>query len=94
MRRPTAGELRKTQQTCLFSHTTDEISTEIIPLRRGPIVQYSVATEEKSFREESEIEARWRIGNETPLQATEEGGRRDSFCDKPVRNEMGHTGFA
>ena len=58
-----------------FLHRMYKICTEINVKQRGILVGYSFATEEKSSREESGIEASQRIGHEPPFRQLKAAGR-------------------
>ena len=74
-------------------HSLAAICTEINWLKQGNVVAYSLATEEKSFREESGTEAS-RGGSATKLQS---GNRRRRADGKRPRHEIpegeGKCGF-
>jgi hypothetical protein len=76
-----------------FLHNSGAIRTEINPQKPALPVQYSVATEEKSFREESETEASQRIGDETHFRQLKTVGRKEALTTRgtEVQGCAGHA---
>ena len=61
-------------------HKKYVISTQIFSEKQRILMPYSVATKEKSFREESGIKVGLRIGDETHFRQLETVGRQEAFA--------------
>jgi len=75
-------------------HNLNAICTEINWLKRGSLVQYSFATEEKSFRGESGTEASRGNRQRNSIRATEDGRQTESDHNMKDRKTDGGAGAA